>query len=162
MFPDLPTPLPSHMLVIHIPLIDFIEENGSTELWPGTHLVTDHWETLDPDGDGDGASGEPEERALSLPSIRANMPAGSTLVRDMQVWHRAVPNHTDQRRTMLSLVYHRHCPSLGYQPKASDPVDDRILDQLSERAQRILLIQSSIVGENLRRRPWTIITRLIP
>jgi hypothetical protein len=73
-----------------------------------------------------------------------------------------VPNHTDQRRTMLSLVYHRHCPSLGYQPKASDPVDDRILDQLSERAQRILLIQSSIVGENLRRRPWTIITRLIP
>ena len=85
MFPDLPTPLPSHMLVIHIRLIDFIEENGSTELWPGTHLVTDHWETLDRDGDGDGASGEPEERALSLPSIRANMPAGSTLVPDMQV-----------------------------------------------------------------------------
>ena len=34
------------MMIIHIPLVDFTEENGSTEVWPGTHLITDYAESL--------------------------------------------------------------------------------------------------------------------
>ena len=72
-----------------------------------------------------------------MPSMRTNMPAGSTVVRDMRVWHRATPNRTNCRRTMMSLVYHRYFPTLGYQYKAADPLPAEIMDQLSVRAQRI-------------------------
>ena len=135
LFPKLPVALPTHMLVVNIPLVDFTEANGSTEVWPGTHLITDHEEELDP-AEG-GAAGRLEERAKTVSSIRTNMPAGSTVVRDMRVWHRATPNTTDRRRTMLSLVYHRHFPSLGYQYKAADPLAPEIMAGLSARAQRI-------------------------
>ena len=135
LFPKLPVALPTHMLVVNIPLVDFTEANGSTEVWPGTHLITDHEEALDP-AEG-GAAGRLEERAKTVSSIRTNMPAGSTVVRDMRVWHRATPNTTHRRRTMLSLVYHRHFPSLGYQYKAADPLAPEIMAGLSARAQRI-------------------------
>ena len=135
LFPDLPIALPPHMLVVHIPLVDFTEANGSTEVWPGTHLITDHEARIDPADIG--RVGGLEDRAQTLPSIRTNMPAGSTLVRDMRVWHRAMPNRTEHRRTMLSLVYHRHFPSLGYQSRAAEPLAAGIMDGLSVRAQRI-------------------------
>ena len=72
-----------------------------------------------------------------MPSLRANMPAGSTLVRDMRLWHRATPNRTDRRRTMLSMVYHRFFPTLGYQYRACEPLPDEVMDRLSRRARRI-------------------------
>ena len=135
LFSGLPLALPPHMMVVHIPLVDFSDANGSTEVWPGTHLVTDHAETYRPE-DG-GITGQLEARGPTMPSRRANMPAGSTLVRDMRLWHRATPNRTDQRRTMLSLVYHRFFPTLGYQYKASDPLPDQVMDRLSKRARGI-------------------------
>ena len=104
-------------------------------MWPGSHLITDHEATIDPADVG--RAGGLEERALTLPSLRTNMLAGSTVVRDMRVWHRATPNRTNGRRTMMSLVYHRHFPTLGYQYKAADPLPAEIMDQLSARAQRI-------------------------
>ena len=135
LFPDLPIAMPPHMMVVHIPLVDFSEENGSTEVWPGTHLVTDHQATIDPADIG--RAGGLEARAATMLSQRTNMPAGSTLLRDMRLWHRAMPNRTAQRRTMLSLVYHRHFPSLGYQYKAAEPLAEEIVHGLSKRAQRI-------------------------
>jgi ectoine hydroxylase-related dioxygenase (phytanoyl-CoA dioxygenase family) len=135
LFPDLPLALPPHMMVVHIPLVDFSDANGSTEVWPGTHLITDHAESYRPQ-DG-GITGQLEERGKLMPSIRTNMPAGSTVVRDMRVWHRGMPNTTDQRRTMMSLVYHRYFPTLGYQYKACEPLADRVISQLSARAQHI-------------------------
>ena len=97
LFPDLPIAMPPHMMVVNIPLVDFTEENGSTEVWPGTHLITDHEAVIDPADVG--RAGGLEARTLSLPSMRTNMPAGSTVVRDMRVWHRATPNRTNCRRT---------------------------------------------------------------
>ena len=141
LFADLPMALPPHMMVIHIPLVDFTEANGSTEVWPGTHLVTDHEEVFDL-AEG-GASWRLEERAATMHSVRTNMPAGSTLVRDMRVWHRATPNRTDRRRTMLSLAYHRIFPLLGYQYKAAEPLAEEVMDQLSERAQHIFRFNKS-------------------
>ena len=149
LFPDLPIAMPPHMMVVNIPLVDFTEENGSTEVWPGTHLITDHEAVIDPADVG--RAGGLEERALTLPSLRTNMSAGSTVVRDMRVWHRATPNRTNRRRTMMSLVYHRYFPTLGYQYKAADPLPAEIMDQLSARAQRIFASISKKRMGKLRR-----------
>ena len=94
LFPDLPIAMPPHMMVVNIPLVDFTEENGSTEVWPGSHLITDHEAVIDPADVG--RAGGLEERAVPLPSMRTNMPAGSTVVRDMRVWHRATPQSHQQ------------------------------------------------------------------
>ncbi|GDX40753.1 hypothetical protein LBMAG21_10450 [Armatimonadota bacterium] len=97
-FPELDHPLPAYMVVVNIPLIDFTLENGSTEVYPGTHHITD----IDPED-----SQKLLERAQYLPATRTNVKAGSLVVRDMRMWHRGMPNPSDTVRTMLAIVYGR-------------------------------------------------------
>ena len=73
LFPDLPIAMPPHMMVVNIPLVDFTEENGSTEVWPGSHLITDHEATIDPADVG--RAGGLEERAGTL-AVDAHQYAG--------------------------------------------------------------------------------------
>jgi ectoine hydroxylase-related dioxygenase (phytanoyl-CoA dioxygenase family) len=130
LFPELPVVLPPTLLVLNIPLVDFTEENGSTEVWPGSHLV--------PDAGFDGRNGEQlAERAAAMPSVRTNMPAGSILVRDMRAWHRGTPNHTDVVRTMIAIVYFRQLHRLPDHLAHLPTIPQRVKDQLSERAQRL-------------------------
>jgi ectoine hydroxylase-related dioxygenase (phytanoyl-CoA dioxygenase family) len=137
LFPEFPVSTPPTQVVVNIPLTDFTPENGSTELWPGTHRVPD----LDP-SDGE----KLEERAETMPSLRANMPAGSVVVRDMRMWHRGMPNTTDDLRIMLAPYYnHRiHVPP-------SDPatvagtIPQSVADEMSERA--LDLCRHNPVGE---------------
>src|SRR5262250_417992 len=75
---------------------DFTEENGSTEVWPGTHLIVD-------DGPEDGKA--LEGRAAQMASVRTNVPVGSLILRDLRTWHRGMPNDADHPRTMLAIVY---------------------------------------------------------
>jgi len=96
--PAVPFPLPATCLALNVPLCDFTEQNGSTEVWPGTHLIVD----TDP-ADGSKLA----ERAGGLPSVRTNIPAGSLVLRDMRMWHRGMPNATNIPRTMLALIYRR-------------------------------------------------------
>ena len=91
-------PTPTTGVVLNIPLCDFTEQNGSTEVWPGSHLVVDH-----PDDGGV----ELTERAGSLASSRFNIPAGAIALRDLRLWHRGMPNRSDTARTMLAVVYQR-------------------------------------------------------
>ena len=93
---DLPIATTPHYAVVNIALTEFTPENGSTEIWPGTHRLPDH--------DTD-ESDDLEARAATMPSVRANMPAGSVVVRDMRMWHRGMPNTTDALRIMLAPVY---------------------------------------------------------
>lgn len=95
---ELRVPLPVTQIVINIPLCDFTEENGSTEVWPGTHLVVD---TRPDEGE------DLEARAALLPSIRMNLKVGSLLLRDLRCWHRGMPNQANYPRTMFALVYQR-------------------------------------------------------
>ena len=95
---ELPVAHPVTSIVVNIPLCDFTPENGSTEYWPGTHLIVD---TNPEDGK------RLEERVASISSRRLNMPVGSVALRDLRVWHRGVPNVTDQLRTMFAIVYQR-------------------------------------------------------
>jgi ectoine hydroxylase-related dioxygenase (phytanoyl-CoA dioxygenase family) len=130
LFPDLPFALPPTLMIIHIPLVDFTEENGSTEVWPGTHLITD----IAP---GDSEPESLARRAERMPSVRTNMPAGSVVVRDMRVWHRGMPNHTDQVRTMLSIVYFRQLHRFPTHLTDLPAIPREAMDLLPERARQI-------------------------
>ena len=94
-----PFALPVTHLALNVPLCEFTEANGSTEIWPGTHLLVDS----DP-----ADSGRLNERAADLPSVRTNLPASSLVLRDLRMWHRGMPNTTETPRTMLALIYRRN------------------------------------------------------
>jgi ectoine hydroxylase-related dioxygenase (phytanoyl-CoA dioxygenase family) len=95
---EMAVPHPVTSLVLNIPLCDFSVENGSTEIWPGSHLIVD----TDP-GDKDRLI----ERAETLASTRANLKLGSFALRDLRLWHRGMPNRAASPRTMIALVYER-------------------------------------------------------
>lgn len=89
---------PVAAIVLNVPLCDFTEQNGSTEVWPGTHLL----------GDADPADAQAlEERSAQLASLRTNLRVGSAVLRDLRTWHRGTPNRTDYARSMLAIVYRR-------------------------------------------------------
>lgn len=115
-------------LVVNIPLTDFTEENGSTEIWPGTHLLRD----------ADEADVKPErllKRAVKVPSVRMNVPAGSVVVRDTRMWHRGMPNRTQTIRVMLAPVYSRKPSSAaGLDPMT---IPREVWESLSHRSQRL-------------------------
>ena len=92
---EFPIPVPTTALVVNIALCDFTVENGSTEYWPGTHLIVDS--TAE---EGKNL----EARAENMASIRTNMPVGSVVLRDLRAWHRGMPNNADYPRTMFALV----------------------------------------------------------
>jgi ectoine hydroxylase-related dioxygenase (phytanoyl-CoA dioxygenase family) len=95
---ELSAPTPATGIVMNVPLCDFTEENGSTEVWPGTHLIVDRPADQDKTLD---------DRIGPLASARMNVPAGRAVLRDLRVWHRGVPNRSDTARSMIAIVYKR-------------------------------------------------------
>ena len=93
---------PAARLVVNIVLEDVTEENGSIELWPGSHLDT----TVSVD---DSTIKVPlqtvEERWLIAVPERGNMKKGSVLIRDIRLWHRGMPNYSDRPRQMLAMIH---------------------------------------------------------
>ena len=83
-------------------------ENGSTEIWLGTHLNAG----LDAqEGQhGDRASGRIkkallEERERVRPPAQPNVKKGSVIVRDLRLWHAGKPNYTQNPRVMLAMIH---------------------------------------------------------
>lgn len=90
-------------LAVNTVLIGCSPENGSTELWPGTHLTTKF-------ADQNGMNGIfpylLEERAKIVPPVQPTIRKGGLIIRDMRLWHAGMPNKTiDQVRVMLNLIY---------------------------------------------------------
>jgi len=87
-------PHPITQLIVNIFPQDTSDQNGATQIWPGSHLdmrpVTDETEA--------------DRRSFS-PPIQATMQKGDILVRDSRLWHRGVPNPSDQNRHMVAVVY---------------------------------------------------------
>lgn len=82
-------------------------ENGSTEVWLGSHKFGKEAQ----EGDhGERASGRikkeflekrREERAPSQPVVKN----GSIVVRDLRLWHGGMPNWTNEVRVMLAMIH---------------------------------------------------------
>ena len=72
--------LPPYACLCFIPLVDVSEANGSTELVPESHRSPD----MEP-----------------LPSVVMDLPAGSALLFDYRLYHRAIPNRSAEPRPVL-------------------------------------------------------------
>jgi ectoine hydroxylase-related dioxygenase (phytanoyl-CoA dioxygenase family) len=101
LWPDLPVATPAFCLVVNIPLVDMSPENGSTEIWPGTHLDTTMFawnEDLKVPAD------RLEARRKVVPPIQPTVRAGSVVIRDIRMWHAGMPNKTDRARPMIGMI----------------------------------------------------------
>ncbi|KAI5459301.1 hypothetical protein BGZ63DRAFT_415919 [Mariannaea sp. PMI_226] len=101
---------PSHpfALVINVPLVTTTPENGSTELWLGTHskFGVDAQEGAH----GERASGRIREAWLAerqtvSPPIQPVIKKGSLVVRDLRLWHAGMPNKSNDIRVMLAMIH---------------------------------------------------------
>ncbi|KAF5581724.1 phytanoyl dioxygenase [Fusarium pseudocircinatum] len=95
-------------LVVNIPLVTTTPENGSTEIWLGTH----HGFGLDAQegAHGERASGRIREELLRQrqeisPPLQPIIKKGSIVVRDLRLWHAGMPNTTQQTRVMLAMIH---------------------------------------------------------
>lgn len=102
LWPNLTHVPPPHSLVVNLPLVDMSAENGSTEMWPGTHL--------DPSVTMSSGTIEVSEEALAArraicPPVQPNVKAGSVVIRDIRMWHAGMPNHVEQPRPMMAMIH---------------------------------------------------------
>jgi ectoine hydroxylase-related dioxygenase (phytanoyl-CoA dioxygenase family) len=102
LWPNLPVATPAFSLVVNAPLVDMSPENGSTEIWPGTHLDTSMfaWEH-----DIKVPAERLEARRQVVPPIQPSVKAGSVVIRDIRMWHAGMPNHTDRARPMIAMIH---------------------------------------------------------
>jgi hypothetical protein len=109
LWPNMSVATPPFAIVINVPVVDMDASNGSTELWPGTHRDTS--KLL-----GDDIK-VPEEqlirRAEVQPPLQPSVRAGSVLIRDMRMWHRGMPNHTDRPRPMIAMIHYARWWAVG-------------------------------------------------
>jgi len=84
---------------VDLALTDLTRENGATEIWPGSHRIFDTDEA---------SFRSTASRAAEHGSIRLVMPAGSVAIRDLRLWHRAMPNQTSDDRVILSITVQGH------------------------------------------------------
>jgi ectoine hydroxylase-related dioxygenase (phytanoyl-CoA dioxygenase family) len=97
LWPNMEVAHPAASVVINISPMDVSEENGSVELWPGSHLETRVYGRID-------EAAEAARRKIA-PPVRGNAKKGSALIRDMRLWHRGVPNRSDQPRHMIAMIH---------------------------------------------------------
>ncbi|CAE6470908.1 unnamed protein product [Rhizoctonia solani] len=105
---DFAQPSVPFALVVNCGLVEMTPENGSTELWLGTH-TTANLEAQD-GLHGDRASGRIksellEKRRSISPPFQPVVPKGSIVLRDLRLWHAGMPNKTDDPRVMLAQIH---------------------------------------------------------
>ena len=101
-------PPPTTTLSCSVALTEITEANGATEIYPGTHLETavTQWSLKER------LSSHPELVERWGPPSRMPIPAGGICFRDPRMWHRGVPNPSNQVRPMIALTYHaQRCKS---------------------------------------------------
>jgi hypothetical protein len=103
LWPNLEVAHPPYALVVNVGLVDMSPENGSTEIWPGTHLDTT---IVVQDGDIKVPHDVLEARRAVAPPFQPTVPVGSVAIRDIRLWHAGMPNRTQTPRPMLAMIHH--------------------------------------------------------
>lgn len=104
---DFAHPSSPFALVVNIPLVDMRVENGSTEIWLGTHVFGKEAQVGE---HGERASGRIGEewlewrRGVRGPS-QPVVEKGSLVVRDLRLWHAGKPNFSSEVRVMLAMIH---------------------------------------------------------
>jgi len=104
---------PPAMLVVNIPTVDVSAENGSTEIWLGTHLDTS---IAMQDGDIVVAPEVLEARRAVSPPLQPDIKRGSIVIRDVRMWHAGMPNRTSNPRPMIAMIH-----AVSWWPRTSMP-----------------------------------------
>ena len=90
------TAAPTSAVVVNVVPQDVDERNGAVELWPGTHSVVVPTpvpvDAIEP-------------RRAEEPPIRGAFRKGDVLLRDSRLWHRGVPNPSNEYRHMIAMVF---------------------------------------------------------
>ncbi|KAG0652478.1 Kanamycin B dioxygenase [Hyphodiscus hymeniophilus] len=104
---DFSHPSSPFALVVNIPLITMTPENGSTEIWLGTHCFGKECQ----EGEhGERASGRIregflEQRRKTRAPCQPVVQKGSVVVRDLRLWHAGMPNWGNDVRVMLAMIH---------------------------------------------------------
>jgi hypothetical protein len=105
LWPGLEVATPPFGFVINVPVIDMTPENGSTEVWPGTHRDTTY-------SVRDRSIRIPEAvlapHRAKRPPMQPVVPAGSVVIRDIRLWHAGMPNRTATPRPMIAMIHWIH------------------------------------------------------
>ena len=102
LWPDLEVATPPYGLVVNVPVVDMGPENGSTEVWPGTHRdTTIYVQAGDIKLPPEAVEARRAVRAPLQPTVRA----GSVVIRDLRLWHAGMPNLTEQARPMIAMIH---------------------------------------------------------
>jgi hypothetical protein len=101
LWPRLEVAHPPAQLVVNIPTVDVSPENGSTEIWPGTHLDT----TVTAGKDIKIPLETLEARRAVVPPIQPAFKRGAVLIRDIRLWHAGMPNRTLHPRPMIAMIH---------------------------------------------------------
>ena len=124
-------------LVVNVPLVDMTPENGSTEIWLGTHKTDVSYQE---GKHGERASGRIREEHLQGRRVAFGDPVqpvikkGSLVVRDLRLWHAGMPNMTDQVRVMLALIHFAPWYRNGMRLEFGDDVRP-ILEEMREKGK---------------------------
>src|SRR5579871_1667397 len=98
LWPDLGAATPPFGFVVNVPVVDMAPENGSTELWPGSHrdttMCVQRHDIKVPEA-------ALEKRRAIAPPIQPSVRRGGIVVRDIRLWHCGMPNHADRPRPMI-------------------------------------------------------------
>ncbi|RTE80393.1 hypothetical protein BHE90_005091 [Fusarium euwallaceae] len=95
-------------LVVNVPLVTTTPENGSTEIWLGTH--NNFGLDAQEGAHGERASGRIREDLLRRrekvsPPLQPVIKKGSIIIRDLRLWHAGMPNMTQETRVMLAMIH---------------------------------------------------------
>lgn len=104
LWPNLTVATPPYGLVVNIGVVEMTPENGSTELWPGTHQDT----TISIHDDIKVPEVLLERWRQERPPIQPHVPLGSVLIRDLRLWHAGMPNRTSHPRPMIAMIHYCH------------------------------------------------------
>ena len=102
LWPNLEVAHPAYAIVVNVGLMDMSEENGVTEMWPGTHLDTS---VVMQSGDIKVSPEALEVRRAVQPPVQPNVKLGSVVLRDIRMWHAGMPNKTTEPRPMLAMIH---------------------------------------------------------